>query len=134
MIISGGYDLVFLACVLHHIKPEEREKWMQAVVRHLKPGGCIAVFEHNTRNPYTKKIILNPESGDNFHYMLSHKELKDLLLNSAHDLKVVWHGYTLFSLFRPFWMIRAEMLLKWCGIGAQQCVVVQKQYEKTAKA
>lgn len=106
---------------------------MQTVVRHLKPGGCIAVFEHNTRNPYTKKIILNPESGDNFHYMLSHKELKDLLLNGAHDLKVVWHGYTLFSLFRPFWMIRAEMLLKWCGIGAQQCVVVQKQYEKTAK-
>lgn len=125
---KGGYDLAFLACVLHHIEPQDRKDWMKAVVRNLKPGGCLAVFEHNLKNPYTKKIVSNPDNTvDDIHYMLTPKELCSLLLECGPKVSLVWKGYTMFSLFRPAWMTRAEQGLKWCPLGAQHCVIVQKR-------
>lgn len=124
---GSAYDLVFMACVLHHMEPSTRKKWMQTVINYLKPGGYLVVFEHNLKNPYTKKIVLAPDNEvDNIHYMLTRKELKSLLLESFPRMNIVWEGYTLFSLFRKMWIIQAEKLVKWCPLGAQHCMIVQK--------
>ena len=124
---GAAYSLVFIACVLHHIEPKERIRWMKGVFASVKPGGYIIVFEHNTLNPITKSIILDDNNlVDDITWMLSHKYLKELMLSIGNSAKIVWEGYTLFSPVRFKGIISIERCLKWLPFGAQHCVLLQK--------
>lgn len=125
--ISDQYDIVILACVLHHIAPPERQQWIQAIIRKLKHGGKLIVFEHNLINPFTRKIVSKPKNkADDVNWMLKMSDIKKLLLCDT-SVKIAWTGYTLFSLFRPFFMTSLERGLKWLPLGAQQCVMIEKK-------
>lgn len=52
-----SFDLIQVACVLHHIVPMERSHWMREIRRVLKPGGSVFAFEHNLLNPLTLKAV-----------------------------------------------------------------------------
>ena len=79
-------------------------------------------------NLYTKKIVMDPRNKvDDFNNMLTLKEVCNLLLSCGREMKPVWKGYTLFSTYRTSWMVLAEAGMKWCPLGAQHCVIVQKQ-------
>jgi len=52
-----SFDLVQVACVFHHVKPEQRDGWMREIKRVLRPGGQLFVFEHNVLNPLTVKSV-----------------------------------------------------------------------------
>jgi SAM-dependent methyltransferase len=52
-----SFDVVFLACVLHHVAHEEHGAVMQELYRVLRPGGQLAVFEHNPFNPLTRHAV-----------------------------------------------------------------------------
>lgn len=124
---GGGYDLVFIACVFHHIPPDERVNWVRAILECLNRNGCIVAFEHNLKNPLTKKIVTSPDNPvDDIRWMLTPQELKQLLQISGIKTRCVWSGYTLFSPLRQAWMAKVEKLLKWCPLGAQHCVIVEK--------
>ena len=115
-----------LACVLHHIEPDERRQWIKAIIKKLNTKGKIVVFEHNLINPATKKIVKNPENrADDINWMLKMSEIEKILLCDD-SIKLVWKGYTLFSPLRPPFMTYLERSLKWLPIGAQQCVIVEK--------
>jgi SAM-dependent methyltransferase len=51
------FDLVFSACVFHHIAHDEHERWLRELHRITRPGGLIAVFEHNPLNPLTVHAV-----------------------------------------------------------------------------
>lgn len=124
------WDIVFLACVLHHIPPEERTMWMKAVADNVSDGGYICVFEHNVINPMTKRIVTHPieyPALDKLEWMLSLKDIESLLVGSHSRMETFWKGYVLFSPIRNDWITRAETVLKWCPLGAQQCVIVKKK-------
>jgi SAM-dependent methyltransferase len=53
----GQYDLITVANVFHHIKPEIRQETLQQLHKLLKPNGFIAIFEHNPFNPLTRYIV-----------------------------------------------------------------------------
>ena len=110
--VRGGYDLAFVACVFHHIPPDERINWVRAILDGLNRKGCIIVFEHNLKNPLTKKIVTSPDNPvDNVHWMLTPQELEGLFQTSGMKTGCIWKGYTLFSPLRPAWMTTAEKLL-----------------------
>ena len=126
--IEDKYDLIFLACVFHHIDPVDRKEWAEAIKDKLKPGGYIAVFEHNLLNPLTKRVVKKPENElDHEEWMLSHKELKNLLINKDKGIDIFWDGYVLFSPIRFKWTTAFEKCLKWFPLGAQHCVIVRKK-------
>lgn len=129
--MKEGFDLVFTACVMHHIDPKERDAWVDAVLSRMNPGGYWAIFEHNLINPYTKRIVTDVDNKvDDVNWMYSRKKLLGLFENKK-NVNVFWQGYTLFSPFRSLSLItNIERLLKWCPLGAQQCVVIQKQENK----
>ena len=51
------FDMVFIACVLHHVDFQYHEGILNEVKRVLKPGGRLYIFEHNPYNPVTVKVV-----------------------------------------------------------------------------
>ncbi len=51
------FDLVLIACVLHHVPPGNHLHLLQKIRPLLKPGGDIFVFEHNPCNWLTSRVV-----------------------------------------------------------------------------
>jgi SAM-dependent methyltransferase len=50
-------DVVFSACVFHHIPHEEHLHWLTELLRVTRPGGVLAIYEHNPLNPLTVRAV-----------------------------------------------------------------------------
>jgi ubiquinone/menaquinone biosynthesis C-methylase UbiE len=50
-------DIIFSACVFHHIEPNDRFFWLKELYRVTNPGGLLVIFEHNPLNPLTVKAV-----------------------------------------------------------------------------
>ncbi len=123
---KGKMDIVIACCVFHHIAPEERKNWINGIINILEENGRFFIFEHNIKNPMTKKIILDPKNlVDNINVMLPYENLISTI-KSIQNTKIVWKGYTLFSPWRSSFITGFERLLKWLPFGAQYCVVIEK--------
>lgn len=122
------FDIVFIACVLHHIDPIERKYWIKALADNTSDEGYICIFEHNLLNPMTKQKIMHPKTStlDKLDWMLSMKEIINLFSDIGVVFKVYWKGYTLFSPVRRSLILNVEKYMGWCPFGAQQCVIMQK--------
>lgn len=113
---DNSFDAVLVACVLHHIAPGERLRWMRELQRVVKPKGQIFVFEHNMLNPLTVKAVKDcPFDEDAI--LLPRSELFGLARDAGFtDIRVryvVFFPHAL-SVFRPL-----EPLLGWVPLGAQ---------------
>jgi SAM-dependent methyltransferase len=53
----ASQDLIFTACVFHHIPASEHVRLFGALHSLLRPGGRLVVFEHNPVNPVTRYIV-----------------------------------------------------------------------------
>jgi SAM-dependent methyltransferase len=53
----ASFDLIFSACVFHHIPYTEHGRILAELRTLLKPGGALAIFEHNPVNPVTRYIV-----------------------------------------------------------------------------
>ncbi len=51
------FGLAVLSGVLHHVPVEERLELIKSVRTKLRPGGIVAIFEHNPFNPLTRKAV-----------------------------------------------------------------------------
>lgn len=56
---TSSQDIVFSACVFHHIDSTEHIFWIQELVRVLKPSGILFIYEHNPYNPVTTHVVKN---------------------------------------------------------------------------
>jgi SAM-dependent methyltransferase len=54
---AEGYDLIFSACVFHHIEAAEHVALFRKLREQLAPGGVMAIFEHNPVNPVSRYIV-----------------------------------------------------------------------------
>ncbi|MCC6470265.1 MAG: class I SAM-dependent methyltransferase [Alphaproteobacteria bacterium] len=54
---DASQDVVFSACVFHHIPHEEHAHWLAELRRVTRPGGLLAIFEHNPLNPLTVRAV-----------------------------------------------------------------------------
>lgn len=113
------YDLIFVACVFHHIAPEERDHAFEQLYALMKPGGELFIFEHNPYNPVTRHIV-NTCPFDKDAILLPPAELATRA--KATRLKVVENRYALFypaplKALRP-----TEAYLGWLPLGGQYYV------------
>lgn len=117
---SSAYDVVLLSCVLHHVVPDLRRNVMNDVMRILKPGGRVVIFEHNPWNPVTLHAVGQCEFDDDA-ILLSSLELRALLRGNSFEK--IRTDYIVFfpkflSALRPI-----EPMLSWCPLGAQTMTV-----------
>ena len=101
---DGAFDLAFAVCVLHHVEP---------VVR---PGGLVAVFEHNPLNPLTRRVVRSCAFDEGVE-LIGRRELERLYRGAGLD--VVGAEYLLFFPWRADGLERA---LRRLPFGAQYVV------------
>jgi SAM-dependent methyltransferase len=58
---SASFDVSFAICVLHHVDPPRRPALIAEMSRVTRPGGLVAIFEHNPWNPLTRRAVAGCE-------------------------------------------------------------------------
>jgi SAM-dependent methyltransferase len=116
---AGSFDVAFCSGVLHHVPEEARLQFAADLTRVVRPGGMVAIFEHNPNNPVTSWIVKN-SFIDKDAKMLALSESYDLLRAAGlNKLQAEFYG------FAP-WRIRVieaiERKIAWIPFGAQYCV------------
>jgi SAM-dependent methyltransferase len=114
---GGSFDLVFAVCVLHHVPPGgRRDALVGEMARLARPGGLVAIWEHNPWNPLTRRVVARcPFDRDAA--LLSLAETRRLLRRAG--LSRVESRYGLFFPWRGRGWRRAERLLAQVPLGAQ---------------
>lgn len=130
---DNSFDVVFIACVLHHIDPAQRVNILRECRRVLSDDGKIIIFEHNPRNPLTLKTVKDCPFDEGV-VLVRNRKLKQMLIKAGFENNIKTN-YTIFMPRKGFFvkLIPIEKHLKWCGIGGQYyCVALKKMTRKTS--
>lgn len=114
------YDACFVACVFHHIAPDEWEHWLDAIRQRLRPGGEIILFEHNLYNPLVKRIVTKSPIDANANF-LTKRELTTCLRKTGYA--VLKEGYTMFFPRRNACLEAIEWRLRHVPLGGQYFIL-----------
>ena len=116
---TGRFDVCFAICVLHHVAPRQRPPLVAEMARVTRPGGLVAIFEHNPWNPLTRKAVAGCEF-DRDAVLVSRRESERLLRGSG--LAEVEGSYIVFFTWESPRLQRIERLLGRLPLGAQHVV------------
>ena len=117
---DAEFDVVTATCVLHHVAPAERPAVARELLRVVRPGGAVAVFEHNPWNPLTRWLVGRAAIDANAE-LLSAAECTRLL--SGAGAGACRSRYILFFPPRLRRLWAAERALAWLPIGGQYVTV-----------
>jgi SAM-dependent methyltransferase len=117
---SASVDIVFAACVFHHIDHAEHVPILREFQRVLRPGGMAFVFEHNPLNPLTRHAV-NTCPFDANARLITGRGMKQRFraagfVSPAIRYRIFFPG--MLRRLRP-----AERWLHWCPLGAQYYVL-----------
>jgi SAM-dependent methyltransferase len=118
-----AFDVVFSACVFHHILPEQHAMWLQELHRITKPGGMIAIFEHNPLNPLTVHAVNTCPFDVNAKLILACNLARSLVGTGWVSPRI---RYGLFFPRRLARLRPIEDKLGWLPLGAQYVAFARK--------
>ena len=121
---DGRFDLSFTICVLHHVPPAEWSRFAAEMARVTRPGGVVAVFEHNPWNPLTRKVVRDCEFDQGVQ-LLSRRRTARLL--SSQGLVVLESPYIIFFPRRSDALRRVERGIGRLPLGAQYYVAARRR-------
>lgn len=58
---TGSFDFAFAITVVHHVPPQQWPAFFRELARVVRPGGLVAIYEHNPWNPLTRRVVNNCE-------------------------------------------------------------------------
>jgi ubiquinone/menaquinone biosynthesis C-methylase UbiE len=123
---EGGFDIVFIAGVLHHVDNSLHDHLINEVQRVLKTNGKLYLFEHNPNNPLTKHLV-NTCVFDKDAKLLKSHYVEAILTKNNFDIKK-----KRFIIFFPrkgilSKLIFLEKYLQWLPLGGQYFIVAGKK-------
>jgi SAM-dependent methyltransferase len=120
--LDQGYDLVFSACVFHHIDKSEHVGILANLRQQLTPGGVLAIFEHNPINPVTRHIVATCPFDENAVLIGAGELARCLLLAGFSHVSVTYTGFFPAPLKA---LRRLEPLMAKLPVGAQYYVLAR---------
>jgi SAM-dependent methyltransferase len=117
-----AFDVCFAICVLHHVAPEQRLGLVGELKRVCRPGGLVALFEHNPLNPLTRKAVRGCEF-DRDAELLGVREAAGLLGKSGMTPR---RRYVEFFPRDSRLLRGIESRLGWLPLGAQYVVFAHR--------
>lgn len=117
-----SFDLVFSACVFHHIEADEHVAIFKGLKRLLKAGGRMAVFEHNPVNPVSRYIVATCPFDENAILIPAGEFARRQRAAGFRKVQVAYTGFFPGPLkaLRPL-----EPLMAWAPLGAQYYTLAQ---------
>jgi SAM-dependent methyltransferase len=116
----ASFNLIVISNVLHHIDPREREGTLEQLSRCLRPGGVIAVFEHNPWNPLTRKIVKDCPFDVGV-TLVQQSDLRKIFLGLNFEVSHLWN--IVFFPAKLKALNGLERHLRWLPLGAQYCMI-----------
>lgn len=113
---SNSFDLAFAICVLHHIPLDQWDGFTSEMARVVRPGGLVAIIEHNPLNPLTRLVTLRCAFDEDI-VMVPRRRLERLMRRVR--LLETGSRYILFSPWRSAAVEGAERRLGRLPLGAQ---------------
>ncbi len=113
---SHSCDIVFSACVFHHIPHEEHAHWLAELRRVTKPGGLLVIYEHNPLNPLTVRAVNTCPLDVNAKLIRANVMRQRALKSGWVEARVNYRLFfpSLLKSLRPI-----ERHLGWLALGAQ---------------
>lgn len=120
---DNAFDAVVATCVMHHVKVEQWQSFLEEARRVLKPGASLFVYEHNPYNPLTAKIVREcPIDADAV--LLKSGNLLNLMKKSG--LKDAATRFIIFFPLKGRMFRLLEKFLAWLPLGAQYVATSRK--------
>lgn len=113
---DASFDMVFTACVFHHIPHDLHHFWLSELKRVTRPGGRLVIFEHNPWNPLTLHAVRNCPFDVNAHLINAPTMAKRLRAAGWDSVETNFH------VFFPAALRRLRVLdpaLGWLPLGGQ---------------
>ena len=120
---NNYFDVVLLACVLHHILPAVRKYILDEVYRVLEKDGYLFIFEHNPLNPFTRRAVKTCLFDTDAH-LLGRKECINISKKSK--FSIIETKYIVFFPRILNFLRRFENKMGLCPFGAQYFVAGRK--------
>jgi SAM-dependent methyltransferase len=120
---DGAFDLALAMCVVQVVAKRERARFVAELARVTRPGGIVAVFEHNPLNPLTRLVVRRCDFGGDAE-MLGRRAMVDLL--EAAGVKPVEWGYVLVFPSARRRVKAIERRLSRLPLGAQYYVAARR--------
>lgn len=121
---DANQDLVFSACVFHHISPEKHRHWLAELLRVTRPGGILAIYEHNPLNPLTVHAFNTCPLDENACMIRSHQLRQECAAAGWENISISY------KLFFPGFLSKLRPLEKkmgWLCLGAQYRLIAVRQ-------
>jgi SAM-dependent methyltransferase len=119
---DASFDVCFAICVFHHVPRPRRPALIEEMKRVCRPGGLIALFEHNPWNPLTRRAVRGCEFDRDVE-LISRPEAERLLTGAS----LGGDGRYIEFFPRDARLLRGiEARLGWLPLGAQYAVFARR--------
>lgn len=119
---DASFDLLFSACVFHHIPHEEHTHWLSELRRIARPNAMLVIFEHNPWNPLTVHAVNTCEFDENARlitpFALEASMKRAGWSTAQHEFRIFFPKSLAF--LRPL-----EKYVRWLPLGAQHAVIAR---------
>lgn len=119
---DASFDLVFTACVFHHIPAADHVRLLGEIRRTLTPQGRFVLFEHNPWNPLTRHAVATCPFDRNAVLINAPEMRRRFRAAGFEDMALRW------TLFFPAVLAPLRPLergLGWLPLGAQYMLVAR---------
>jgi SAM-dependent methyltransferase len=116
------YDAAYAIAVMHHVPPNNWSSFLEAMRRVVRPGGLVAIVEHNPVNPLTQWIVKTCPFDENA-VLLRSSRLARLFRDAG--LQEPECRFIIFTPFDNAFFRRLDDNLSWLPLGAQYCMAAR---------
>ncbi|MBI3699898.1 MAG: class I SAM-dependent methyltransferase [Afipia sp.] len=118
-----SFDIAYTIAVMHHVPPAQWPAFLDEMRRVVRPGGMIAIFEHNPINPLTQWIVRTCPIDENA-VLLWNRRLSALVAQS--NMVDVTSKYILFTPLDGPAYRKFDKMIGWLPLGAQYYVSARR--------